>query len=184
MARTHSQANGSTAGAPMVADTGVVRLGPLTVNEGAGRRLEGLARSPFARGLVVAAVYFGAAKAGLGLAGSHQSITAVWPPTGVAIAAVLLLGYRIWPGIAAGAFLANITTAGPLLSVLGITTGNTLEGVVGAFLLLSVAGFDRSLDRVRDVIALLVVALTATIVSATIGVASLWAGNVISSGDL
>jgi diguanylate cyclase (GGDEF)-like protein/PAS domain S-box-containing protein len=150
----------------------------------AGFHVRGLLGSRYARMLVVAAVYFGAAKAGLGLAGTHQSITAVWPPTGVALAAVLLLGYRIWPAIAVGAFLANITTAGPFLSVLGITAGNTLEAMVGAFLLLSVAGFDRSLDRVRDVIALLLVALTATTVSATIGVASLWAGSVISSGDL
>jgi diguanylate cyclase (GGDEF)-like protein/PAS domain S-box-containing protein len=168
----------------MMADTGVVRLGPFTLNEGAGRRLEGLARSPFARGLVVAAVYFGAAKAGLGLAGSHQSITAVWPPTGVAIAAVLLFGYRIWPAITVGAFLANITTAGPFLSVVGISLGNTLEALVGAYLLLSVAGFDRSLDRVRDVVSLTLVALVASMVSATIGVASLWAGNLIDSGDL
>jgi diguanylate cyclase (GGDEF)-like protein/PAS domain S-box-containing protein len=143
-----------------------------------------LAASRYVQMVLVAGVYFGAAKAGLGLAGSHQSITAVWPPTGVALAAVLLLGYRIWPGIAAGAFLANITTAGPFLSVLGITAGNTLEALVGAFLLLSVAGFDRAIDRVRDVVALLMVALTATMVSATIGVASLWAGDVIARGDL
>src|SRR5262245_61614049 len=104
--------------------------------------------------LLVCAVYFASAKAGLGLAGSNQSITAVWPPTGVALAAVLLLGYRIWPAITAGAFLANVTTAGGLLTALAISAGNTLEALAGAFLLLSVAGFDRALDRVRDVVAL------------------------------
>src|SRR5262249_36617740 len=62
--------------------------------------------------------------------------------------------------------------------------GNTLEALVGAYLLLSVVGFDRSLDRVRDVVSLLGVALVASMVSATIGVASLWAGDVIQSGDL
>jgi diguanylate cyclase (GGDEF)-like protein/PAS domain S-box-containing protein len=149
----------------------------------AGPALGGWARRN-APALLVAAVYFGAAKAGLGLAGAHESITAVWPPTGVALAAVLLFGYRIWPGIAAGAFLANITTAGPFLSVLGITTGNTLESLVGGFLLISVAGFDRSIDRVRDVVALALVSIAAPTVSATIGVASLWAGNVVASGDL
>jgi diguanylate cyclase (GGDEF)-like protein/PAS domain S-box-containing protein len=147
-------------------------------------RAKELVGSRYVQMLLVVAVYFGAAKAGLGLAGSHQSITAVWPPTGVALAAVLLLGYRIWPGIAAGAFFANITTAGPFLSVLGITAGNTLEALVGAYLLLSVAGFDRTIDRVRDVVALLCAALLATTVSATIGVASLWAGDLVSSGDL
>src|SRR5262249_17221377 len=184
MARTHSEAKGSNAAAPLMADTGVVRLGPFSVNEATARRLEGGARSPFAPAPVASAGSFGPAQAGLALAGSHQSITAVWPPTGVAIAAVLLFGYRIWPAVTAGAFLANITTAGPFLSVVGISIGNTLEALVGAYLLLSVVGFDRSLDRVRDVVSLLGVALVASMVSATIGVASLWAGDVIQSGDL
>jgi diguanylate cyclase (GGDEF)-like protein/PAS domain S-box-containing protein len=184
MARTHSDVGVSPTGAGVANDAAATRLGLADPGASLRRLATDLARSRYAQMVLVGAVYFGAAKAGLGLAGSHQSITAVWPPTGVAIAAVLLLGYRIWPGIAAGAFLANITTAGPLLSVLGITTGNTLEALVGGFLLLSVAGFDRAIDRVRDVVALLLVALVATMVSATIGVASLWAGNLISSGDL
>ena len=81
---------------------------------------------------VLAAVYVVAGKLGLTLAFVHVSATAIWPPTGIAIAAFLLFGYRVWPGILLGAFLVNLTTAGDALSSLGIATGNTLEGLVAA----------------------------------------------------
>src|SRR5713226_477884 len=82
----------------------------------------------------LAAVYLVAAKLGLMLAFVHASATAVWPPTGIALAAFLLLGPRVWPAIFLGAFLVNITTEGSAWTSLGIATGNTLEGFVGAFL--------------------------------------------------
>ena len=78
-------------------------------------------------------VYFLAGKLGLQFAFLHSSATAVWPPTGIALAAVLLLGYRVAPAIFIGAFLVNITTAGSLLTSLGIAAGNTLEALTGAF---------------------------------------------------
>src|SRR2546421_11880103 len=107
---------------------------------------------------IVCAVYFGSAKAGLAFAFANQSVTSIWPPTGLALAAVLIWGYRMWPAIAAGAFLANITTAGPVPSVLAIATGNTLEALVGALLLRRLAGFRPSLERIKDVVALVVYA--------------------------
>jgi integral membrane sensor domain MASE1 len=64
----------------------------------------------------------------------HASATAVWPPTGVALAGLLLLGYGAWPAIAVGAFVANITTHGSVASCLGIAAGNTLEALAGAWL--------------------------------------------------
>lgn len=132
----------------------------------------------------VAAVYYGAAKLGLGLAFATPSVTAVWAPTGIALAAVLLWGFRIWPGVALGALLANAWTGVPFASVLGIAAGNTLEAVVGAYLLMRFAGFRPSLERVRDVGALVVLAaVVSTAVSATIGVTSLLAGNEIDAGD-
>src|SRR5437016_12610359 len=82
----------------------------------------------------LAAVYLLAAKLGLMLAFVHASATAVWPPTGIALAAFLVFGYRVWPGIFAGAYLANITTAGTVATSLGIAAGNTLEGLTGAYL--------------------------------------------------
>ena len=59
--------------------------------------------------LAIALVYFAAAKLGLSMAFVAEQVTAVWPPAGIALAAVLLLGYRAWPGILLGAFLANVT---------------------------------------------------------------------------
>jgi two-component system phosphate regulon sensor histidine kinase PhoR len=133
---------------------------------------------------VVTAVYFGSAKAGLALAFANSSVTAIWPPTGLALAAVLLCGYRIWPAIALGAFLSNVTTAAPLGSVLGITAGNTLEALLGGYLL-SRVGFNRSLERMRDVVALVALAgVVSTMASATIGVLSLWIGGAVAGDAL
>jgi diguanylate cyclase len=134
---------------------------------------------------ILCAVYFGAAKAGLAFAFANQSVTSIWPPTGIALAAVLIWGYRMWPAIWVGAFLANITTAGPVLSDLAIATGNTLEAVVGAYLLSRVAGFRPSLDRVRDVVSLVVFAgLLSTAISAIVGVTSLWAAGLVPDGQI
>jgi integral membrane sensor domain MASE1/anti-sigma regulatory factor (Ser/Thr protein kinase) len=133
----------------------------------------------------IAAVYYGAAKLGLSLAFASKSVTAVWPPTGIALAALVLLGYRFWPGVALGAFFANLGTGVPFYTVLGITTGNTLEALAGAYLLLRLADFRPSLERVRDVIALVALGgIVSTTVSATIGVSSLLVGNEIDAGNI
>ncbi len=140
-----------------------------------------------ARILLVAAAYFGTAKLGLQLAFEHASITAVWPPTGIALAAVLIWGYGMWPGVALGAALANTFTGDvPPVTVAGITIGNTLEALAGAYLLVRVARFRPTLDRVRDVLALAVLAAgLSTMVSATVGVMSLWIGDQIdAAGDI
>jgi serine phosphatase RsbU (regulator of sigma subunit) len=133
----------------------------------------------------IAAVYYGAAKLGLDLAFTTESVTAIWAPTGIALAAVVLWGYRVLPGVALGAFLANAWTDVPLYTTLGITLGNTLEALVGAYLLQRLAAFRPALERVRDVVALAVLGgVVSTTVAATIGVASLLAGGEIDSGDI
>ena len=135
--------------------------------------------------VALAAVYYLAAKLGLNLAFMTPSVTAVWAPTGIALAAVLLWGYRIWPAVALGAFLANAWTDVPLYTTLGITLGNTLEALAGAYLLQRFTDFRPSLERVRDVAALaLLAAVVSTMVSATIGVASLLAGGEIDTDEL
>jgi len=101
--------------------------------------------------LGLAALYFLAGKLGLLLAFVHASATAVWPPTGIALAAFLLLGYRVWPGIFLGAFLVNLTTAGSLATTLSIATGNTLEGLAGAYLVNRWAHGVHAFDRPPDV---------------------------------
>jgi diguanylate cyclase len=134
---------------------------------------------------ILCALYFGSAKAGLAFAFANQSVTSIWPPTGLALAAVLVWGYRMWPAIAAGAFLANITTAGAVPSVLAIATGNTLEALVGALLLRRVAGFRPSLERLKDVVALIVCAgMLSTAISATVGVLSLSTAGLVSHGQI
>src|SRR3982074_2968201 len=88
----------------------------------------------YAGGLVaIGVIYFALAKGGLALASIHPSATPIWPPTGVALAAVLLRGYRTWPAIFTAAVIANATTAGSVATAIAIATGNSLETVVGRF---------------------------------------------------
>jgi signal transduction histidine kinase/CheY-like chemotaxis protein len=90
----------------------------------------------YAGGLAaIGVIYFALAKGGLALASIHPSATPIWPPTGVALAAVLLWGYRTWPAIFAAAVIANATTAGSVTTAIAIATGNSLEAVVGAYLI-------------------------------------------------
>jgi signal transduction histidine kinase len=104
----------------------------------------------------------------------------VWAPTGLALAAMLVLGYGAWPGVAVGAFTVNLWSGAPLLAAAGVATGNVLEAVVGVWLLRRIPGFDPALPRVRDVIPLIVLgAGVASTVSATVGVTSLHLGRVI-----
>jgi integral membrane sensor domain MASE1 len=84
--------------------------------------------------VVAALTYFVACKAGLTLATANPNATAVWPGSGIAFASFMLLGYGIWPAIFSSAFLVNMTTAGSVLTSLGIASGNTLEGLVGVYL--------------------------------------------------
>src|SRR2546423_9037854 len=98
------------------------------------------------------ALYFGCGKFGLSLATLNASASAVWPPTGLALAVLLLLGYRLWPGIFLGAFLVNITTQGGIATTLGIACGNTLEAVVAVWLLRRFANAGRAFEHARDLI--------------------------------
>ncbi|HKW78378.1 MAG TPA: MASE1 domain-containing protein, partial [Candidatus Limnocylindria bacterium] len=129
------------------------------------------------RGLVLAAlvaIYFVAGKLGLSLAFVNASASAVWPPTGLAIAGLLVLGIAYWPAILIGAFAVNLTTSGDVPSSVGIAFGNTLEAVVGAFLVGRFAGGRATFERPADVLRFaLLAAVLATAISATVGVTSL-----------
>ncbi|HWM25668.1 MAG TPA: MASE1 domain-containing protein [Chthoniobacterales bacterium] len=123
--------------------------------------------------IILTVLYFVAAKLSLKLAYLHVSASPVWPPAGMALAAVLLLGYRVWPAIFAGAFLVNLTTAGNLFTSLGIAAGNTLEAVLGAWLIHRVAGGAQVFERAQSVFKFALVVLISTLVSPTIGLTSL-----------
>ena len=134
--------------------------------------------------LGLAVVYFIAAKLGLRFAYINSSVTVIWPPAGIALAAFVLLGYRIWPAILGAAFLANYTTTGAILPSIGIALGNTVEGLLGSYLVNRFARGGRVFDRVRDIFRFVgLAALLSTIVSASLGVLSLYAGGLLSAQD-
>nr|WP_106983059.1 MASE1 domain-containing protein [Streptomyces sp. NRRL S-237] len=133
--------------------------------------------------LAVAAVYYGAAQVGLLQQLVRDQVTPLWPPTGVALAALLVMGLRVWPGIALGAFLVNVSLGPSLISVLVITAGNTLAPVCAA-LMLRRAGFRNELDRLRDVLALVFLgALAGMSISSTIGSGVLVLSGALEAGD-
>ena len=128
--------------------------------------------------VALAATYFAGAKLGLQLALEHPSATAVWPPTGISIAAMLLFGYRLWPGVAIGAFISNVTTAGTVATSIGIAAGNTLEAVAAAWLVNRfAAGKSAFATPVTILRYVLFAVMLAPTVSATIGVATLVIGD-------
>jgi diguanylate cyclase (GGDEF)-like protein len=126
----------------------------------------------------LAVVYFVAGKLGLQLAYVQASATAVWPCTGIAMAALLVFGYRVWPGILIGAFLVNLTTAGTVATSIAIAAGNTLEGLAGCYLVNRFARGKDAFVRAQDIFKFALFAgMIATAVSATIGVGTLAAAG-------
>ena len=126
----------------------------------------------------LAGVYFIGGKLGLQLAFVNRSATAVWPPTGIAFAALMVLGYRVWPGIWLGAFLVNLTTSGTVAASFGVAVGNTLEGLLGAYLVNRFSGGCEVFSRPQNVFRFAVLAGgLSTAVAATLGVTSLCLGG-------
>jgi signal transduction histidine kinase/integral membrane sensor domain MASE1/CheY-like chemotaxis protein len=124
--------------------------------------------------LVLTALYVLAGKLGLTLAIINPSASPVWPPTGLALASMLLVGRHVWPAIFVGAFLVNYTTAAAILPSLGIAVGNTLEALVGAYLVRRFASGCAAFDRTRDFFRFVVLAgFLSTAISATVGTTTL-----------
>ncbi len=124
--------------------------------------------------ILLFAAYVISAKLGLQLAFVNASATAVWPPTGIALAGFLILGFRVWPAVFLGAFLVNFTTAGTVWTSLGIATGNSLEGLAGAYWVRRFAQGPAAFERAPDILKFVGLAgVLATLISATLGVLSL-----------
>ena len=124
--------------------------------------------------LAVALAYFIFAKLGLALASINPSASPIWAPTGIAFAAVLLGGLRLWPAILIGAFAANATTAGTLETSAVIAAGNTLEAVVGGFLIGRWSGGAETFATPAQVAKFALVSVgPSTIISASVGVTTL-----------
>jgi signal transduction histidine kinase/CheY-like chemotaxis protein len=132
---------------------------------------------------VLALAYFVAGKAGLRLAFLQPSASPVWPPAGIAVAALLVLGSRAWPGIFLGAFFVNLTTAGNLGTSFAIACGNTLEALCGMWLVNRYAGGTRMFDRAQDVFKFALIAMASTAISPSIGLTSLALGDFVPWGN-
>jgi len=131
-------------------------------------------RNYLAKMAVVAFLYFCGGKLGLSFAFINESASSIWPPTGLSLAVLLLFGYRMWPAIFIGAFLVNLTTAGNVITSLGIATGNTLEAYVGALLTNKYAHGRNAFDRLSDLFKFTVLGgIFSTTISATVGLMTL-----------
>lgn len=128
---------------------------------------------------IVALSYIFVARIGLGLDAVGGFATLVWPASGIALASLRLGGFRLWPAVAIGAFVVNYLAGAPIPAAAGIAVGNTAEAALGAYLL-NRAGFRNSLERVRDVLAMIVLAAAlSTLVAATVGATTLVMAGII-----
>ena len=128
----------------------------------------------FAQVTALAVIYFAAAKFALMFAISPGYATAVWPPSGIALAALLLLGNRVWPGVWLGATLVNFTVSFSPVVPLLIATGNTLEALAGAILVRRfIVGLSCRFEHAADVFKFVAVAALSCVIAATVGVVSL-----------
>ncbi|MGH9240969.1 MAG: sensor histidine kinase [Vicinamibacterales bacterium] len=131
-----------------------------------------MAESRFSRGatfVLLAAVYIAAGRLSLLLAFANANASPVWPPTGLAIGALLIFGLRAWPAIAVGAFVVNLTNSGSPAAALLIAAGNTLEAVVAAWLTLRYARGRAAFNSTRHVLRFAAIAANASFIAASIG---------------
>ena len=145
--------------------------------------------SAFVRGhdvagnLLLAAAYALTGIGGLHLTFFHPNVTSVWPPSGIALAALLIFGPKLLPGVAIGAFLVVLWLSGDLVASTGVALGNTLAAWVG-YTLLRRVDFDSAMLRLRDPAALLFWgAILAPAIAATLGPASMWAGGLLPAAE-
>ena len=127
--------------------------------------------------LVILVIYFLSGKLGLSIAFLNKSASPIWPATGIAIVSIIMLGYRLWPAIFAGAFILNMITTPSVLVSLGIALGNTLEGLAGAYLINRFANGNLVFKEPKTTIMFFIVSIIAPVISATIGVSSLAFGG-------
>jgi len=132
----------------------------------------------FLTGLALCAAYIVAAKLSLRLATIHPSATPVWPPTGIAIAALLAFGSRLWPAIFVGALVVNLITHGSAATSLGVATGNALEALLGTYLVNRFANGREAFEHTWDILRFgLYAAVLSPTIAATFGVTSLSLGG-------
>ncbi len=131
--------------------------------------------------LIVALAYIAAARLGLALDAVSGFAALVWAPSGIALASLLLGGFRLWPAVFLGAVITNYWAAAPLGTSIGIGVGNTIAALVGVRLINMVPGFRPTLERVRDVLALIILAaIASSVIAATTGVTVLMLSDIVA----
>jgi two-component sensor histidine kinase/integral membrane sensor domain MASE1 len=135
--------------------------------------------------LALAILYFIAGKVGLSLAYIHPSVSAVWPATGIAMAALILWGYEFWPAVFFGAFFVYFSTAETFLTSLGIALGNTFEAVLAAYFIKRLISDKKIFTTPANVVKYIIsIGIVATLPSAIIGISNLYLAGSISSGEI
>lgn len=134
--------------------------------------------------LVVASVYMIGAKLGFAFAFETQQVTAIWPPSGIALAAFILRGSVIWPGVFVGAFLCNLAIDVPAGAALAIAAGNTIGPYAGSKILLQDRAFTRGISGLKDVLALAVISMLSMTITSTNGVVVLTTAGVLHNDHI
>ena len=150
------------------------------------KRIQNKNLTAFTRVVVLIALYFVGGLIGKESSFFSGSVALVWPPAGIALAAILLFGYRFWPGVALGAVLFSLTDGTPLgFFTLGTAVGNTMGAVVCAYLLKKFISFDNAMERTRDVTGYIGLAcFLGTTVNAAFNVVSLAYGGAVKWDEL
>jgi PAS domain S-box-containing protein len=133
---------------------------------------------------VLAAIYFALGKAGLAFALAGPPVTPIWPPTGIAVAALILYGPGLWPGVAAGAWLLVMAVSGNPLVSLAIAAANTIEALIAALVVGRITqgyGFERARDAFLFAVA---AGVLAPIPAATLGVGAFTAAGLVPAADV
>lgn len=128
-------------------------------------------------------IYFMVGRIGLGIQPVDTFVPLFWPGAGIALAALVLYGYRLWPAIMLGAFAVFFSAGAGFLVSLGVAVGSTLQSLAGAYFLKRYIDFNSTLLRIHDTLGLIAVALITPVIGSAVGVASLWIGGYLPAAD-
>jgi signal transduction histidine kinase/ActR/RegA family two-component response regulator len=121
---------------------------------------------------------------GLSIHAVDTFVPLAWPVTGIAIAALMLYGYRLWPAVALAVFALYFSVGAGFFVSLGIASGATLESLAGVYFLKHYINFDPVTPRLRENVELIAMALVAPVIGVTLGVGSVWLGGTLPSGSV
>lgn len=142
--------------------------------------------TPVTRVVLLIAIYFIGGLLGKKASFLSGSVVLVWPPAGIALAAILLFGYRFWPGVAVGAVLFSFMNGTPMgFFTMGTAIGNTMGAIICTYLLQRISRFNNAMERTRDVTFYVALAcFLGTTVNALFNVVGLIYSHVLSWDNL